>query len=181
MGIRKDDVVYSPFPLYHSVTGMLAMSGCFHYGFKYVLRKKFSASKYWKDCIKYNVTVSRPCLLLLLLLPACFLGFTIFFVEIDVFHDKKRFSLLKAGQYIGEICRYLLNTPYCPEEQQHKIRLMFGNGLRPQIWSQFVNRFNIPNIAEFYGSTEGNSNISKNFFQKLQSLNSILMQISSYS
>ena len=36
---------------------------------------------------------------------------------------------------------------------------MFGNGLRPQIWTKFVQRFNIPNIAEFYGSTEGNSNI----------------------
>lgn len=41
----------------------------------------------------------------------------------------------------------------------HKIRIMFGNGLRPQIWKKFVNRFNIPNIAEFYGATEGNSNI----------------------
>ena len=38
---------------------------------------------------------------------------------------------------------------------------MFGNGLRPQIWQQFVRRFNIQDIAEFYGSTEGNSNISK--------------------
>ena len=36
---------------------------------------------------------------------------------------------------------------------------MFGNGLRPDIWPRFTNRFNIPNIIEFYGSTEGNSNI----------------------
>lgn len=64
-----------------------------------------------------------------------------------------------AAQYIGEICRYLLNTKECPEEKQHRVRLMFGNGLRPNIWTEFVNRFNIPNIAEFYGSTEGNSNI----------------------
>jgi len=66
-----------------------------------------------------------------------------------------------AAQYIGEICRYLLNTKECPEEKQHRVRLMFGNGLRPQIWETFTQRFNIPNIAEFYGSTEGNSNISK--------------------
>lgn len=64
-----------------------------------------------------------------------------------------------AAQYIGEICRYLLNTKECPEEKQHQVRLMFGNGLRPQIWKQFVHRFNIQDIAEFYGSTEGNSNI----------------------
>merc|ERR1711899_680247 len=64
-----------------------------------------------------------------------------------------------TAQYIGEICRYLLNTKECPEEKQHRVRLMFGNGLRPQIWETFTQRFNIPNIAEFYGSTEGNSNI----------------------
>jgi acyl-CoA synthetase (AMP-forming)/AMP-acid ligase II len=28
-------------------------------------------------------------------------------------------------------------------------------GLRPQIWREFVTRFNIPAIREFYGSTEG--------------------------
>ena len=67
----------------------------------------------------------------------------------------------QVGQYIGEICRYLLNTQSCPEEKQHKLRVMIGNGLRPQIWSAFVERFKVPNIAEFYGSTEGNSNISK--------------------
>ena len=38
---------------------------------------------------------------------------------------------------------------------------MFGNGLRPQIWKSFVTRFGIKQIAEFYGSTEGNSQISK--------------------
>jgi solute carrier family 27 fatty acid transporter 1/4 len=64
-----------------------------------------------------------------------------------------------AAVYIGEICRYLLNTKECPEEKQHHVRLMFGNGLRPDIWPKFTQRFNIPNIAEFYGSTEGNSNI----------------------
>jgi len=64
-----------------------------------------------------------------------------------------------AAVYIGEICRYLLNTKECPEENQHRLRLMFGNGLRPDIWPRFIQRFNIPNIAEFYGSTEGNSNI----------------------
>lgn len=36
---------------------------------------------------------------------------------------------------------------------------MFGNGLRSQIWKPFAERFNIKEICEFYGSTEGNSNI----------------------
>lgn len=38
--------------------------------------------------------------------------------------------------------------------------MMFGNGLRPQIWEEFMKRFNIQQIAEFYGATEGNANIS---------------------
>lgn len=64
-----------------------------------------------------------------------------------------------AGQYIGEICRYLLSMPEKPEDKQHKIRVMFGNGLRPTIWEDFQKRFSIPKICEFYGSTEGNANI----------------------
>ena len=60
------------------------------------------------------------------------------------------------------MCRYILAVPLKPEDKQHKIRVMFGNGLRPQIWREFVERFNIPQIAEFYGATEGNANIGKN-------------------
>ncbi|XP_070542337.1 long-chain fatty acid transport protein 2-like [Ptychodera flava] len=58
--------------------------------------------------------------------------------------------------YIGEICRYLLATPQHPDETRHRVRMAVGNGLRPDIWTQFQNRFNIPVIGEFYGATEGN-------------------------
>ena len=58
--------------------------------------------------------------------------------------------------YIGELCRYLVNCPENPEERSHKLRLAFGNGLRPDVWSDFQDRFAVPNILEFYGSTEGN-------------------------
>lgn len=44
-----------------------------------------------------------------------------------------------------------------------KVRVMFGNGVRPQIWEQFTARFNNPCIAEFYGATEGIANISEYF------------------
>ncbi|KAJ4435704.1 hypothetical protein ANN_18320 [Periplaneta americana] len=64
-----------------------------------------------------------------------------------------------VAQYIGEMCRYLLSVPSRPEERQHDVRLMFGNGLRPQIWESFVTRFGIKQIGEFYGATEGNSNL----------------------
>ncbi len=59
-------------------------------------------------------------------------------------------------QYIGELCRYLLNSPSHPDERRHAIRSVIGNGLRPEIWEAFQERFAIPRIVEFYGATEGN-------------------------
>jgi acyl-CoA synthetase (AMP-forming)/AMP-acid ligase II len=32
---------------------------------------------------------------------------------------------------------------------------MYGNGLRPDVWVEFQDRFNIPEVAEFFNSTEG--------------------------
>ena len=58
--------------------------------------------------------------------------------------------------YIGELCRYLVNQPPSEDETRHKIRLAFGNGLRPDIWPVVKQRFRIPDILEFYGATEGN-------------------------
>jgi fatty-acyl-CoA synthase len=59
-------------------------------------------------------------------------------------------------QYIGEMCRYLLNAPVRPHERDHSLRVITGNGLRPEIWPHFQERFAIPRIIEFYGATEGN-------------------------
>jgi fatty-acyl-CoA synthase len=59
-------------------------------------------------------------------------------------------------QYIGELCRYLLNSPPNPNERKHHLRLACGNGLRPDVWPQFKRRFQIPQIIEFYAATEGN-------------------------
>jgi fatty-acyl-CoA synthase len=59
-------------------------------------------------------------------------------------------------QYIGELCRYLLNTPEHPDERAHNLKIAIGNGLRPEIWPKFQARFGIPHIMEFYGATEGN-------------------------
>ena len=59
-------------------------------------------------------------------------------------------------QYIGELCRYLLNTEPHPDETRHRVRLCCGNGLRPDVWNGFKERFRIPQILEFYAATEGN-------------------------
>ena len=58
--------------------------------------------------------------------------------------------------YIGEMLRYLATAKESPYEKQHQIRGIFGNGLRPDVWKVFEERFNISNIIEFYGSSEGN-------------------------
>jgi len=59
-------------------------------------------------------------------------------------------------QYIGELCRYLVHTERAPHDTEHRIRLACGNGLRPDVWNDFKIRFRIPQILEFYASTEGN-------------------------
>ena len=58
--------------------------------------------------------------------------------------------------YIGELCRYLANTDPTPAEQNNPLKVMVGNGLRPDVWKIFAKRFGISNIKEFYGSSEGN-------------------------
>jgi len=58
-------------------------------------------------------------------------------------------------QYIGELCRYLLQNPPQPEEQRHSLRLCCGNGLRAEVWEAFQRRFRIPQILEYYAATEG--------------------------
>jgi fatty-acyl-CoA synthase len=59
-------------------------------------------------------------------------------------------------QYIGELCRYLVNTPHQPIETEHSLRIACGNGLRPEVWLPFQTRFKVPRILEYYASTEGN-------------------------
>ena len=59
--------------------------------------------------------------------------------------------------YIGELCRYLLNQPAKPTDRAHRVRLIAGNGLRPEIWDEFVTRFGIKRVCEFYAASEGNT------------------------
>jgi len=59
-------------------------------------------------------------------------------------------------QYIGELCRYLVNAPVQPNETDHRLRLACGNGLKSDVWERFKSRFRIPRILEYYASTEGN-------------------------
>ncbi|XP_026864199.2 long-chain fatty acid transport protein 4 isoform X1 [Electrophorus electricus] len=125
-GMTSDDVLYDCLPLYHSAGNIVGVGQCLMHGMTVVIKRKFSASKFWDDCIKYNCTIV---------------------------------------QYIGEICRYLLNQPVREAEGQHCVRMALGNGLRQSIWEEFMQRFSVPQIAEFYGATECNCSLG-NFDNK---------------
>ena len=111
------DRVYDCLPLYHSAGGAMAVGAALTSGAALVIARRFSAKRFWSDCVQHDVT--------------CF-------------------------QYIGELCRYLLNSPAHPDENRHRIRVAIGNGLRPEVWGPFQERFGIGKINEFYGATEGN-------------------------
>ncbi|CAD5221387.1 unnamed protein product [Bursaphelenchus okinawaensis] len=63
-----------------------------------------------------------------------------------------------VSQYIGEVARYLVAKKPSPEDSHHPLRVLYGNGLRKEIWQELVDRFKVKRISEFYGSTEGNAN-----------------------
>ncbi|NVM53079.1 MAG: long-chain-acyl-CoA synthetase [Candidatus Helarchaeota archaeon] len=113
--LTPNDVVYIFTPLYHNLALGTAWMAAILTGAKTALRKRFSASNFWKDVHKYKATLAM---------------------------------------YVGSIPRYLLNQPVSPYEKNHNLKVC-GLGLRKQIWEQFKNRFQIENIWEFYGSTEG--------------------------
>jgi fatty-acyl-CoA synthase len=73
----------------------------------------------------------------------------------DFWSDIRKYDATMFA-YIGELCRWLLNLPPGPHDRDHHVRAITGNGLRPEIWKRFQERFAISHIVEFYGATEGN-------------------------
>ena len=59
--------------------------------------------------------------------------------------------------YIGELCRYLANSEPRQAEQNNPLKVMVGNGLRPDVWDTFKDRFQVNRIVEIYGASEGNA------------------------
>lgn len=70
------------------------------------------------------------------------------------FWSQARITKATHIQYVGEVCRYLLNAAPHPDQQRHQVKIAYGNGLRPDIWLEFKDRFKIEAIGEFYASTE---------------------------
>ncbi|XP_067246809.1 solute carrier family 27 member 2a isoform X2 [Chanodichthys erythropterus] len=116
-GVTSSDIIYTCLPLYHSAGFLVGLTGAIERGITVVLRRKFSASRFWDDCREHKVTVI---------------------------------------QYIGEVMRYLCNTPQRDGERDHSVRLALGNGIRADTWEEFLRRFGNVRICEGYGATEGN-------------------------
>jgi citronellyl-CoA synthetase len=73
----------------------------------------------------------------------------------EFWNDCRHFGATGFG-YVGELCRYLMERPQHPSDRDHKVRKMLGNGLRPNIWKPFKDRFGVEVVMELYASSEGN-------------------------
>lgn len=124
LNLSSDDVIYVSIPFYHANALLIAWSSAAVAGAAMAIRRKFSVSEFWKDCIRYEAT---------------------------------------SFIYIGDILRYLYNAPESEWDRKHQVTKIIGNGLRPDIWKSFKYRFNIPEVYEFYASSEGNMTFTNTF------------------
>ena len=76
--------------------------------------------------------------------------------------DVQKFDASAIG-YVGELCRYLMDAPPSDLEKGHRVTKMIGNGMRPNIWDKFKERFGIEEVLELYASSEGNVGFSNVF------------------
>ena len=58
--------------------------------------------------------------------------------------------------YIGELCRYLTNIAGEAKDASLPLHSIMGNGMRPDIWMSFKERYGIKRVCEIYGASEGN-------------------------
>ncbi len=86
-------------------------------------------------------------------------------LSVSAFWDDVRKYNCTSFVYIGEFVRYLMSAPPHPQDSDNPVRAIVGNGLRPDIWKSFKERFAIERIGEFYGASEGNGGFA-NVFNK---------------
>lgn len=117
LDVQPSDRMYNCLPMFHSTGGVVAVGAMLVSGGSVVVRRNFSASRFWDDVVESGCTMF---------------------------------------QYIGEMCRFLVNSPVNPREREHRLRVCCGNGLAADVWGEFEERFRIPRIVEFYAATEAN-------------------------
>lgn len=124
MELSSEDRYYIALPLFHGNGGVVAVSAVMHVGALSVIREKFSVRAFWTDVRDHRIS---------------------------------------AMIYVGELWRYLHNAskaaevagapPVC-DPSTSTLRVIAGNGLRPDIWNDLLPRFGIRKIVEHYGMTE---------------------------
>uniref|UniRef100_A0A8C1KHE9 Long-chain-fatty-acid--CoA ligase n=1 Tax=Cyprinus carpio TaxID=7962 RepID=A0A8C1KHE9_CYPCA len=88
-GLGPDDVVYCCLPLYHSAGNIVGVGQCLLHGLTVVIRRKFSASRFWDDCVKYNCTVVQ------------YIGEICRYLLSQPVHFMKRFNIKRIGEFYG--------------------------------------------------------------------------------
>ncbi|EXJ69525.1 uncharacterized protein A1O5_07561 [Cladophialophora psammophila CBS 110553] len=94
----------------------------------------------------------------LCLTPSIFAGSTVVLgrkFSHRTFWPEVRASKADILQYVGELCRYLINAPPSPLDKEHSVKMAWGNGMRPDVWENFRQRFGIETINELYAATDG--------------------------
>ncbi len=120
MELDADDVFYCFLPMFHGAVIMSLFAAAVGAHGALVIRRRFSASRFWDDVRTHGVTVC---------------------------------------QYVGEICRYLMNRPPCADDRAHSLRAITGTGMNPEMWIPFQQRFGVPQIYEGWGATECNTSL----------------------
>lgn len=118
LDLDASDIMFCSLPFYHNNALTVTWGSVAGAGAAMVIRRKFSASRFWDEVREYNAT---------------------------------------SFCYIGELCRYLMNQPPRPDDRDNPIKKIIGNGLRPDIWKAFKQRFGIDEVYEFYAASEGNA------------------------
>ncbi|KAM3823817.1 long-chain fatty acid transport protein 2-like [Vipera latastei] len=73
----------------------------------------------------------------------------------NFWNDCRRYHV-SVIQYVGETMRYLCNAPKKDNDRDHRVKLAIGNGMKREVWKEFLCRFGCLKVYEFYGATEGN-------------------------
>lgn len=90
--------------------------------------------------------------------PSIFAGSTVVLsrkFSHKTFWPEVRESQADIIQYVGELCRYLVNAPPSSLDKEHNVKVAWGNGMRPDVWGVFRQRFGVETINELYAATDG--------------------------
>jgi solute carrier family 27 fatty acid transporter 1/4 len=54
LAVYKPEIIYTCIPLYHLAGGAIGTSLCLIFGSSIVIKRKFSATSFWRDCARYQ-------------------------------------------------------------------------------------------------------------------------------